>query len=168
MKEVNNQNLRKFELGSQESMKDPIRIFIGFIQRDRQDSQIFKNGTFCRLPITSCQCVIVAENYPDSGILSKYDDDYSQGYGQINEAFGALTKDDILQPYILDQDLRSSNVRADDVGYNLYIFDIGYQQIFTAFRPIRVEFRFDGVVPNDINGYALVLTNKLVSVSSDG
>ena len=32
----------------------------------------------------------------------------------------------------------------------------------------KVEFNFDGFVPNDINGYALVLTNKLVSIGSDG
>ena len=32
----------------------------------------------------------------------------------------------------------------------------------------QLEFKIDGVVPNDIKGYALVLTNKLVSISSDG
>ena len=39
---------------------------------------------------------------------------------------------------------------------------------FTASQPNKVESNFDGVAPNDINGYALVLTTKLVSVSSDG
>ena len=73
----------------------------------------------------------------------------------------ALTKDDIPKPYISDHDFRSSNVRVADVGYNLYVFDIRYQQNFTASQPIKVEFKFDGVVPNVINGYALVLTNKL-------
>ena len=38
MKEVNNQNLWNFELGSQESMNVPIRIILGFQERDRQDS----------------------------------------------------------------------------------------------------------------------------------
>ena len=63
---------------------------------------------------------------------------------------------------------RSSNVRTDDVGYILYVFDIRYQNIFTNSLPIEVDFKFVGVVPNDINGYALVLANKLISVSSDG
>ena len=36
------------------------------------------------MPITSAQCVIGTEKYPDSAILLNYDDDdYSQGYGQI-------------------------------------------------------------------------------------
>ena len=169
MKEVNNQNLWNFELGSHENMNVPIWIIIGFQQRDRQDSQNLNNDTFCRLPVVSAQCIIGTEKYPDAGILLNYDDDdYSQGYYQIKEAFRALTKDDILQPYISDDNFRNSNVRADDVGYNLYVFDIRCQKNFTNSKPIKVEFKFEGVVPNDINGYALVLTNKLVSVSSDG
>ena len=170
MKEVNNQNLCNFELGSQENMNVPMRIIIGFQQQDRQDSQNLNNDTFCRLLVVSAQCVNETEKYPDAGMFLNYDDDddYSQGYHQIKEAFKALTKDDILQPYISEEDFRTPNVRAADVGYNLYVFDIRYQKIFTNSQPIKVEFKFNGVVPNDVNGYALVLTNKLVSISSDG
>ena len=169
MKEVNNQNLWNFELGSQESMNVPIWIIIGFQQQDIQDSQNLKNDTFCRLPVVSAQCNIGTEKYPDAGISLNYDDDdYSQAYHKIKEAFKASTKDDILQPYISEEDFRSSNVRADDVGYNLNFFSIRYQKNFTASQPSKVELKFDGVVPNDVNGYALVLTNKLVSISSDG
>ena len=39
--------------------------------------------------------------------------------------------------------------------------DVRYQKNFTKSQPIRVKFIFDGVGPNDLNGYALVLTNKL-------
>ena len=169
MKEVNNQNPWNFELGSQENMNVPIWIIIAFQQQDRQDSQNLNNDTFCRLPVVSAQCSIGTEKHPDSAILLNYgDDDYSQGYHQIKEAFKALTKDDILQPYISEEDFRSSNDAANDVGYNLYVFDIRYQKNYTASQPIKVEFKFDGVAPNNVNGYALVLTNKLVSISSDG
>ena len=169
MKEVNNQNLWNFELGSHENMNVPIWIIIGFQQRDRQDSQNLNNDTFCRLPVVSAQCIIGTEKYLDAGILLNYDDDdYSQGYHQIKEAFRALTKDDILQPYISEAEFRTSSVAANDIGYNLYVFDIRYQKNFTNSQPIKVEFKFEGVVPNDINGYALVLTNKLVSIRSDG
>ena len=47
-------------------------------------------------------------------------------------------------------------------------FDIRYQQNFTAAQLIEEQFQFDVIVFNDVNGYALVLTNKLVSVSSNG
>ena len=67
------------------------------------------------------------KKYPDSAILLNYDDDdYSQGYGQTKEAFRALTRDDILKPYISYNDLRSSN-DGDNIGYKLYVFDIRYQ-----------------------------------------
>ena len=81
MKEMNNQNQWNLKLGSQESMNVPIWIFIGFQQRDRQDSQKLNNDTFCRLPVVSAQAIIGTEKYPDAGILVIYDDDdYAHGY----------------------------------------------------------------------------------------
>ena len=145
MKEVDNQNLRNSELGSHENMNVPIWIIIGFQQRDRQDSQNLNNDTFCRLPVVSAQCIIGTEKYPDAGILLSYDDDdYSQGYHQIKEAFKALTQDDILQPYISEADFRISNVAANDIGYNLYVFDTRNQKNFTTSQPIKVEFKILG------------------------
>ena len=160
MKEVNTQNLWNFELGTQEGIIVPIWIIIGFQQQDRQSSQNENNDTFYRPSVTSAQCIIGTEKYPDSGILLNYDDDdCNQGYGQIKEAFRALTKDDILQPYISNHDSRSSN-NSDDIGYNLYVFDIRYQKDFEIAHPIKVEFKFDQAIPAGIYGYALELTKK--------
>ena len=168
MKEVKTQNLWTFELGTQEGVNVPIWIFVAFQQSDRQNDQNLNNDTFYRPPVSSAQCIIRTEKYPDSGILLNYNDDnYSQGYGQIKEAFKALTKDNLLQPYISEQDFRSSN-DGNNIGYNIYAFDIRYQKNFESSQPIKVEFKFDGVVPAGIYGYALVLTNKLISISSDG
>ena len=86
MKEVNNQNLRKVKLGSQENMNDPIRIIIRFQQQDKEDSQNLNNDTFCSLFVVSVQCIIGTEKHPDAGILLNYDDDdddYARGYAQI-------------------------------------------------------------------------------------
>ena len=160
MKQVKTQNLWNFELGTQEGINVPIWIIIGFQQRNRQNSQNEKNDKFYRPSVISAQCIIGTEKYPDSGILLIYDDDdYNQGYGRIKEAFRALAKDDLLQPYISDKDFRSSN-NNDDIGYNLYVFDIQYQKNFENSQPIKVEFKFTGVVPAGVYGYALVLTNK--------
>ena len=116
MKEVNNQNLGNFELGSQENTNVPIWIIVGFQRTNKQDSQTLKYDTFYRLPVTSAQCIIGTEENPDAGKLLNFDDDdYSQGYGQIREVFRALTKDDVLQSYEPDHNFRFSNSRADDV-----------------------------------------------------
>ena len=57
---------------------------------------------------------------------------------------------------------------GDNIGYNLYVFDIRYQKKFESAQPMKVEFMFSENVPAGIYGYALVLTNILVSISSDG
>ena len=109
MKQVNTQNFWTFELGTQEGVNIPIWIFVAFQQNDRQNNQNLNNDTFVRLPAISAQVVIGTERCPDSGVLLNYDDDdYSQGYGLIKEAFKALTKDNILHPYISEDDIRSS------------------------------------------------------------
>ena len=168
MKEVNTQNLWTFELGTQEGINVPIWIFVAFQQNDRQNDQNLNNDTFYRPLVTSTQCIIGTEKYPDNSILLNYNDDvYIQGYGQIKEAFKALTKDNLLQPYISDADFRYSN-NDDNIGYNIYAFDKRYQKSFESSQPIKVEFKFDGVIPARIYGYVLVLTNKLISISSDG
>ena len=167
MKEVNTQNFWTFELGTQEGINISTWIFVGFQQNDRQHDQNLNNDTFVRLPVIPAQVVIGAERYPDSGILLNYDDDnYIQGYGLIKEAFRALTKDNILQPYISENDFRSSN-NNNDIGYNIYAFDIRYQKNFQNAQPIKVEFKFSENIAAGIYGYALVLTNRLVSISSD-
>ena len=168
MKEVKIQKLWTFELGTQEGINVPIWIFVACQQNDRQNNQSLNNDTFYRPLVTSAQCIIGTEKYPDIGILLNYNNDnYSQGYGQIKEAFKALTKDNLLQQYISEHDFRSSN-DGNNIGYNIYAFDIRYQKNFESSQPIKVEFKFDGVVPAGIYGYALVLTNRLVSISSDG
>ena len=112
-----------------------------------------------------------SEKYPDSAILINYDDDddyyYSQGYGQVKEAFRALSEDDILEPYISQHDFRSSN-DCNNIRENLYVFDIRYQKNFGSAQSVKVEFKFTGNVPEILNSYALVLTNKVISISSDG
>ena len=168
MKEVNTQKFWTFELGTQEGISIPTWIFVGFQQNDRQHGQNLNNDTFVRLPVISAQVIIGTERYPDSAILLNYeDDDYSQGYGQINEASKVLTKDNILQPYISDHDFKSSN-DGNDIGYNIYAFDIRYQKNFENAQPVKVEFKFSENIPAGIYGYALVLTNRLISISSDG
>ena len=168
MKEVNTQNFWTFELGTQEGVNVPIWVFVAFQQHDRQHDQTLNNDTFYRMPVSSAQCLIGTEKYPDSAILLNYDDDdYSQGYGQIKEAFRALTKDNILRPYISEDDFRSDN-NGNNIGYNIHVFDIRYQKNYQSGQSVKIEFKLDKVVPAGIYGYALVLTNRLVSISSDG
>ena len=167
MKEVNTQNFWIFELGTQEGVNVPIWVFVAFQQLDRQNDQTLNNNTFYRMPVSSSQCIIGTEKNPDSAILLNYDDDnYSQGYGMIKEAFKAPTKDNILQPYISEDDFRSDK-NGNNIGYNIHVFDIRYQKDYQSGQSVKIEFKLDKVVPAGVYRYALVLTNRLVSISSD-
>ena len=116
MKEVKTQNFWTFEFGTQEGINIPTWVFVAFQQNDRQHDQNLNNDTFVRLPVISAQVVIGTERYPDSGISLNYDDDdYSQGYGQMKEAFKVLSKDDLIKPYITEDDFRSSN-EGNNIG----------------------------------------------------
>ena len=117
-----------------------------FSTNDRQNDQNLNNDTFYRPLVTSAQCIIGTEKYPNSGILLNYNDDkYSKSYGQNKESFKALTKDNILQPYISEDDFRSSN-DDNDIAYNIYAFNIRHQKIFESSQPIKVDFKIHGVV----------------------
>ena len=71
-------------MGTQKCINVPIWIIVAFQQRDREQSQILKNDTFYRPPVTSAQCFIGTEKHPDAGILlNNDDDDYSQGFGKL-------------------------------------------------------------------------------------
>ena len=69
MEGVNFQNFWTFELGTQEGIFTPMWIIVGFQQRDRQGSQNSNKDTFDGPPVTSAQCIIGTETYPDSRIF---------------------------------------------------------------------------------------------------
>ena len=119
IKAVYTENLWSFELGTHEGINIPVWIIIGFQLEERQHSQNVNNDTFHKPAVTCAQFIFGTENYPVSTILLNYhEDDSFQGYGQIKEAFRALTKDDILKPYIYDNNFRSSN-NGIDIGCDI-------------------------------------------------
>ena len=63
MKEVKTQKFWSFELGTQEGINIPTRIFVVFQQNDRQQDQNLNNDFFVRLPVISAQVVIGTEWY---------------------------------------------------------------------------------------------------------
>ena len=168
MNKVNTQNLWTFDLRTQEGINVPIWIIVVFQQKDKEDSQIINNDCFYRPPVTRAQCIIGTEKYTDSAVLFNYvDDDNSQGYSQILQSSRVFTRDDILQQYMSDNDIRASD-NGNNIGYNLYVFDIRYQKKLESAQPIELEYRFSENIPAGIISHALVLTNKLDSIGRDG
>ena len=127
-------------------------MIVGCQQKDRPDSQELNIDTLYRPPVTPAQCVISTEKYPASfNLLNYYGDDYSEGYGQIEEPFRALTEADILNCFITDHDYRSSN-EDSHIGYKSYVFDIRYLKNPESAQPTKVEFKFPKNIPAVIYG----------------
>ena len=54
-------------------------------------------------------------------------------------------------------------------NYNFYVFDLSKQKANIASQPIRIEIKFNAAIDvAEYIAYALVLTPKLISISSDG
>ena len=54
-------------------------------------------------------------------------------------------------------------------NYNFYVFDLSKQKDQSASQPIRLEFKISAAIDvADYIAYELVLTPKLISISSDG
>ena len=172
VKDVTTEKNRTFEFGVGDSIDKPIFVIVGFLQRDQFNQQLQNNDTFYRPSVVNAQCIFENEIFSDAGINCNYAiDKLSPTYGENVSCFRHLAEDNILQPNITQKDFIKSNKYPDaNTGYILYVFEIRHHRDYSSAQPIKVGFDFRPTVPAATNlfGYALLLTNKLVSVSSDG
>ena len=164
-KDVNTNSNWTFELGSaggNAGTSTPTFVIVGFQARNKIDSQVHDNAVFDRLPISNAVCKIGSEKYPVDGIECDYDrDKYDQAYSEIENFYHSNSETSLLNPFI---DLNKFRTK-----YNFYVFDLSKQKDHIASQPIRLEFKFNAAIDvSTFIAYALVLTPKLISISSDG
>ena len=164
-KDVNTNSNWTFELGSsggEAAQSCPTFVTVGFQARIKIDSQVHDNAVFDRLPISNAVCKIGSEKYPDDGIECEYDrDKYDQAYSEIENFYHLNSETNLLNPFI--------DLNKFRTNYNFYVFDLSKQKDIIASQPIRLEFKFNAAIDvADYIAYALVLTPKLISISSDG
>ena len=160
-KDVNTNNNWTFEIGNS-GESTPTFVIVGFQARKKIDSQTHDNAIFDRLPISNAVCKIGSEKYPDDGIECDYDrDKYDQAYSEIENFYLLKSETNLLNPFI--------NLHKFRTNYNFYVFDLSKQKDPIGSQPIRLEFKFNAAIDvADYIAYALVLTPKLISISSDG
>ena len=160
-KDVNTNNNWTFDLGNS-GESTPTFVIVGFQARNKIDSQTHDNATFDRLPISNAVLKIGSEKYPVDGIECDYDrDNYVQAYQEIENFYRQHSQTNLLNPFI--------DLNKFRTNYNFYVFDLSKQKDHIASQPIRLEFKFSAAIDvADYTAYALVLTPKLISISSDG
>ena len=128
------------------------------------DNQEQDNSVFDWLPISQAVCRLGSDRYPNDYINLDYSrNNFHEAYYQIENFFLKHTRDRVIKPFIGPNSFKEF--------YNLYVFDITYQKDHISSQPISVDFKFYNYPRINILNYtafALVLTNKLVSISSDG
>ena len=164
-KDVNTNSNWTFELGSsggEAAQSTPTFVIVGFQARKKIYSQVHDNAVFDRLPISNAVCKIGSEKDPDDGIECDYDrDKYDQAYSEIENFYHLNSETNLLNPFI--------DLNKFRTNYNFYVFDLSKQRDIIASQPIRLEFKFNAAIDvADYIAYALVLTPKLISISSDG
>ena len=160
-KDVNANNNWTFELGNS-GESTPSFVIVGFQARNKIDSQTHNNVIFDRLPTSSGVCKIGSQKYPDDGIKCDYDrDKYDQAYHEIENFYLLKSETNLLNPFI--------DLHKFRTNYNFYVFDLSKQKDQIASQPIRLEFKFSAAINvADYIAYALVLTPRLISISSNG
>ena len=160
-KDVNTNNNWTFELGNS-GESTPTFIIGGFQDRNKIDSQTHDNAIFDRLPVSNAVCKIGSEKYPDDGIECDYNrDKYDQAYSEIENFYHLKSETNLLNLFI--------DLNKFRTNYNFYVFDLSKQKDNIASQNIRLEFKFNAAIDvADYIAYALVLTPKLISISSDG
>ena len=159
-KDVNTNNNWTFELDNR-GESTPTYVVVGFQARNNIDSQTHDNAIFDRLPVSNAVCKIGSEKYPDDGIECDYDrDKYDQAYSEIEDFYNLKSETNLLNPFI--------DLHKFRTNYNFYVFDLSKQKDKIASQPIRLELKFSAAIDvADYIAYALVLTPKLISISSD-
>ena len=108
-------------------------------------------------------CIIGTVRYPDHEYQVDFDrNKYNEPYNEIRRFYKDYIRGE-GSPYITFKDYKEL--------YNLWVFDLRAQKDNPSAQPIQVNFKFRAgydAVANNYQATALVLTQKVVSVSSDG
>ena len=160
-KDVNTNKSWTFELGNS-GESTPAYVVVGFQARNKIDSETHDNAIFDRLPVSNAVCKIGSEKYPDDGIECDYfRDKYDQAYSEIEIFYQLKSETNLLNPFI--------DLHKFRTNYNFYVFDLSKQKDQIASHSIRLEFKVSAAIDvADYIAFALVLTPKLISISSDG
>ena len=113
--------------------------------------------------LIEASCIVATVRYPDHEYQIGFQrNKYNEPYNEIRRFYKDYIKGE-RAPYISFKDFK--------VLYNLYVFDLRAQKDNLSAQPVRPAFKFCAgfnVIANNCQAVALVLTQKVISVSSGG
>ena len=166
VKKVDAQNALFSDLGVKSGNDIQLHSSVVSRKTNTKDLAHQVRSVFVKCYVVSAKCIIGTEKYTETGMKTdNAKQSHSQAYGELVSRFRQLSKANILQPFVSQNDL------SRDENFNLYVLDMRYQISFSSPPNVKVDFRFASgaahAVPVGLIGFALVLSDKLISISSD-
>ena len=163
-KPVNSNNNWSFEIGTESGTDVPIYVIVEFQSAARVGpDQTQNNAIFDRPDVIEASCNVGSVKYPDNEFQVDFNrNKFNEPYKEVRRFYKDYIKGE-GPPYITFKDFKEL--------YNLCVFDLRAQKDNPSAQPIRLKFIFRtgiDVVANNYQAIALVLTQKIISVPSDG
>ena len=139
-------------------------FIVGFQTQTRAGPDQEQNNAIFDAPdIIEASCNIGTTSYPDH----EYQVDFNRN--RYNEAYNEVKR--FFKDYIHGEGSSYISFKNFKKLYPLWVFDLRAQRHNDSDQPIQVKFKFRAgydVVGENYQATALVLTQKIISVSSDG
>ena len=159
-----NINSFSWRLAIKSSPEVPRFIIIGF-QQNGINNQTTNPSTFAHLNVSNIYVMLNSTRYPAT------DYDINFGIQQFSRIYGDVA-DFRSKFYNMDELISNPNINPSDYKglYSLFLFDVSKQseKLKYSTTDIQVKIFFRGDVPNNVQVYGVIISDRLINFQSDG
>ena len=159
-----NINSFSWRLAVKSSPEVPRFVIIGF-QQDGINRQTTNPSTFANLNVSNMYVMLNSTRYPAT------DYDINFGIQQFSRVYGDVA-DFRSKFFNMDELISNPNINPSDYKglYSLFLFDVSKQseKLKYSTTDIQVKIFFRGDVPNNVQVYGVIISDRLINFQSDG
>ena len=153
-----------WRLAVKSSPEVPRFIIIG-LQQNGINNQTTNPSTFAHLNISNMYVMLNSTRYPAT------DYDINFGIQQFSRVYGDVA-DFRSKFFNMDELISNPNINPSDYKglYSLFLFDVSKQseKLKYSTTDIQVKIFFRGDVPNNVQVYGVIISDRLINFQSDG
>ena len=153
-----------WRLAVKSSPEVPRFIIIG-LQQNGVNNQTTNPSTFAHLNISNMYVMLNSTRYPAT------DYDINFGIQQFSRVYGDVAEFR-SKFYNMDELISNPNINPSDYKglYSLFLFDVSKQseKLKYSTTDIQVKIFFRGDVPNNVQVYGVIISDRLINFQSDG
>ena len=153
-----------WRLAVKSSPEVPRFIIIG-LQQNGINNQTTNPSTFAHLNVSNMYVMLNSTRYPAT------DYDINFGIQQFSRVYGDVA-DFRSKFYNMDELISNPNINPSDYKglYSLFLFDVSKQseKLKYSTTDIQVKIFFRGDVPNNVQVYGVIISDRLINFQSDG